>query len=111
LAAVEHVASALNISQRVTIPEAARARAAAIVITAAESGNLHFADVRKRPKDFDPTTRDHFLSGTLVPANWVVQAQRFRQWYRLRASELFVRSTSSLRRQRRALRHCSARNM
>ncbi len=89
LAAVEHVARALNISQRVTIPEAARARAAAIVITAAESGNLHFADASKRPGDFDPTTRDHFLSGTLVPANWVVQAQRFRQWYRLRASELF----------------------
>jgi AtzE family amidohydrolase len=89
LAAVEHVARALNISQRVTIPEAGRARAAAVVITAAESGNLHYADARKRPKDFDPTTRDHFLSGTLVPANWVVQAQRFRQWYRLRASELF----------------------
>src|SRR5882757_5150584 len=35
LAAVEHVARALNVSQRVTIPEAARARAAAIVITAA----------------------------------------------------------------------------
>lgn len=88
-AVVEHVARALNVSQRVTIPEAARARAAAIVITAAESGNLHFADVSKRPWDFDPTTRDHFLSGTLVPANWVVQAQRFRQWYRLRANELF----------------------
>ncbi len=89
LAVVEHVARALDVSQRVTIPEAARARAAAIVITAAESGNLHFADVRKRPKDFDPTTRDHFLSGTLVPANWVTQAQRFRQWYRLQANQLF----------------------
>jgi Asp-tRNA(Asn)/Glu-tRNA(Gln) amidotransferase A subunit family amidase len=91
LAAVERIAGALNVSRRVVIPEALRARAAAIVITAAESANLHLADLKERPKDFDPTTRDHFLSGALVPSAWLIEAQRFRQWYRTRVRELFDR--------------------
>jgi Asp-tRNA(Asn)/Glu-tRNA(Gln) amidotransferase A subunit family amidase len=34
-------------------------------------------------------TRDRLLAGTLVPAGWVLRAQRFRRWYRERVSELF----------------------
>lgn len=89
LAAVEHVARAVGVSRRVAIPEAARARAAAIVITAAESGNLHLQNLRTRAADFDPTIRDRFLAASLVPAAWVVQAQRFRRWYYERVCEIF----------------------
>ena len=42
-----------------------------------------------RPQDFDPLTRDRFLAGALVPAASIVQAQRFRAWYRARVRELF----------------------
>ena len=45
-------------TRRVTVPEAARARAAAFLITAAEGANLHLPDLRTRPQDFDPGTRD-----------------------------------------------------
>jgi 1-carboxybiuret hydrolase len=89
LAAVAYVAGALGASRRVTIPEAARARAAAIVITAAESGNLHLANLKSRAAAFDPTTRDRFLAAALVPAAWLVQAQRFRRWYREQVREIF----------------------
>lgn len=89
LAAVARVAQALKASRRIEIPEAARARAAAVVITSAESANLHFEDLKTRARDFDPTTRDRFLAGTLVPALWVEQAQRFRHWYHKRVLELF----------------------
>jgi Asp-tRNA(Asn)/Glu-tRNA(Gln) amidotransferase A subunit family amidase len=34
-------------------------------------------------------TRDRFLAGALIPANWVVQAQRFRAWYREQLLALF----------------------
>jgi len=34
-------------------------------------------------------TRDRFLAGALVPAVWVVQAQRFRRWYREQVLPLF----------------------
>jgi amidase/aspartyl-tRNA(Asn)/glutamyl-tRNA(Gln) amidotransferase subunit A len=88
-AAVEQVAAPLRATQRVTIPEAHRARAAAFIITASESGNLHLENLRKRPQDFDPATRDRLLAGALVPATWYIQAQRFRQWYRDRVQELF----------------------
>ncbi|MCU0547346.1 MAG: AtzE family amidohydrolase [Oscillatoriaceae cyanobacterium Prado104] len=73
----------------VNIPESDRARAAAFVITACEGGNLHLENLRTRPQDFDPATRDRFLAGTLIPASWYLQAQRFRQWYRDRAREIF----------------------
>jgi AtzE family amidohydrolase len=88
-AAVAAVATALGASRTVEIPEAARARAAAFVITAAEGANLHLADLKSRAGDFDPMTRDRFLAGALVPAVWVIEAQRFRQWYRRQVLALF----------------------
>jgi AtzE family amidohydrolase len=87
--AVAKVAQALGVTQTIEIPEAARARAAAFVITASEGANLHFADLKARAGDFDPMTRDRFLAGALIPANWVVQAQRFRRWYREQLLALF----------------------
>ncbi len=89
LEAVEQVARAMEVTQYVTLPESDRARAAAYVITASEGANLHLADLRSRPDDFDPATRDRFLAGSLIPATWYIQAQRFRSWYRDRVREVF----------------------
>jgi AtzE family amidohydrolase len=89
LTAVERIAQALGASQRVTLPEAHRARAAAYVITACEGSNLHFANLQSRPQDFDPATRDRFLAGAMIPGSWYVQAQRFRRWYSDRLQEIF----------------------
>ncbi|TYC65392.1 AtzE family amidohydrolase [Stappia sp. BW2] len=82
LNAVDLVARALGASLEIDIPEAARARAAAYVITAAEGSTLHLNRILERPRDFDPETRDRFLAGTMVPAIWVQKAQRFRSWFR-----------------------------
>ncbi|MFB2979186.1 AtzE family amidohydrolase [Microseira sp. BLCC-F43] len=88
LEAVEQVARALNVTQYVTLPEPDRARAAAYIITAAEGANLHLDDLRSRPGDFDLATRDRFLAGALIAADWYIQAQRFRQWFRDRVREV-----------------------
>jgi AtzE family amidohydrolase len=88
-AVVGQVAAALGVSRRVTIPEAHRARAAAMVITASEGAIAHLGDLKRRPQDFDPLTRDRFLAGALVPAAVYVQAQRFRAWYRAVVADLF----------------------
>lgn len=87
--AVQTVAAALGAVRAIDIPEAARARAAAFVITSSEGANLHLADLKTRAGDFDPGTRDRFLAGALVPAAWVIQAQRFRAWYRGQVVDLF----------------------
>ena len=55
----------------------------------AEGGNLHLPDLRTRPDDFDPMTRDRFLAGALLPASWLLQAQRVRAAYRARVLPLF----------------------
>ncbi|BAT51271.1 amidase [Nostoc sp. NIES-3756] len=89
LAAVQQVADALNVTNYVNLPEAHRARAAAFVITASEGANLHLDNLKTRPQDFDPATRDRFLAGALIPNNWYIQAQRFRRWYRDRIREVF----------------------
>lgn len=89
LAAVEQVAQALDVKDYITIPEADRARAAAFVITASEGANLHYEKLRSRPQDFDPATRDRFLAGTMIPASWYIQAQRFRRWFSDRLREVF----------------------
>jgi AtzE family amidohydrolase len=90
LEAVQKVADALNVKNYITIPEAHRARAAAFVITAVEGANLHFQKLRDRSQDFDPATRDRFLAGALIPSQWYIQAQRFRQWYRDKVREIFT---------------------
>lgn len=89
LAAVAKAAQALGTNARVTIPEAARARAAAYVITCTEAGNLHLDRLRARPLDFDGAVNERLMAGALAPANWVFQAQRFRTWYRDRMREVF----------------------
>jgi len=88
-AALEQVAQALGVTQRVILPEAHRARAAAFIITAVEGANLHFEELRTRPQDFDPATRDRLFAGALMPGHWYLQAQRFRQWFRDRVREVF----------------------
>jgi aspartyl-tRNA(Asn)/glutamyl-tRNA(Gln) amidotransferase subunit A len=90
-AALLTVASAVGAHQRVDLPEAARARAAAFVISTSEGGALHIDRLRTRPGDFDPATRDRLISGAMVPGSLVAKAQKFRRWYRERVLELFER--------------------
>jgi aspartyl-tRNA(Asn)/glutamyl-tRNA(Gln) amidotransferase subunit A len=88
-AAVERVASALGATKYLEIPEVARARAAAFVITAAESAALHLDRIRAQPQDFDPDVRDRLIAGAMIPAASVQRAQKFRRWYRDKVLELF----------------------
>ena len=87
--AVSIVAKALNVTREVEIPEAQRARAAAYVITTAEGAALHLDRLRHRAKDFDPAVRDRLIAGAMVPASLVMQAQKFRRWYREQVLEIF----------------------
>jgi AtzE family amidohydrolase len=87
--AVARVAKALGVVGTVEIPEAARARAAAYVITATEGASLHLDRLRQRPNDFDPAVRDRLIAGTMIPAPLVDRAQKFRRWYHAQVLELF----------------------
>lgn len=87
--AVARVAKALGITREVELPEVARARAAAYVISTVEGASLHLDRLRTRPNDFDPAVRDRLLAGAMVPAPLVDRAQKFRRWYRARVLEIF----------------------
>jgi amidase/aspartyl-tRNA(Asn)/glutamyl-tRNA(Gln) amidotransferase subunit A len=88
-AAVERVATLLAARRVVEWPEVDRARTAAFLITNAEGGALHLADLKVRAHDFEPLSRDRFIAGALLPAAWVVQAQRVRRWFAQRVAESF----------------------
>jgi aspartyl-tRNA(Asn)/glutamyl-tRNA(Gln) amidotransferase subunit A len=87
--AVSRVAKALGATRVVELPEAARARAAAYVISTTEGASLHLDRLRKRPNDFDPAVRDRLIAGAMVPAPLVDRAQKFRRWYRAQLAEIF----------------------
>jgi aspartyl-tRNA(Asn)/glutamyl-tRNA(Gln) amidotransferase subunit A len=87
--AVARVAKALGTTRVIEIPEAARARAAAYVITTVEGASLHLDRLRKRPNDFDPAVRDRLIAGAMIPAPFVDRAQKFRRWYRAQVLEIF----------------------
>jgi 1-carboxybiuret hydrolase len=87
--AVAHIVKALDVTRTVEIPEAARARAAAYVISTTEGASLHLDRLRQRPNDFDPAVRDRLIAGAMIPAPLVDRAQKFRRWYRAQVLELF----------------------
>lgn len=87
--AVERAAQALGTDRVVEVPGAELGRAAAYIITNAESSAFHLDRLRARAGDFDPDTRDRFLAGALLPAAWYVQAQRVRRWYHDQVMALF----------------------
>ena len=88
-AAVEKVAAALGVAREVEVPEAARARAAAFLITTTEAAALHLERLRARAADFDPDVRDRLIAGAMLPAAMVGRAQNFRRWYRDAVLRLF----------------------
>lgn len=89
--AVGHVCASFDAVDEIALPEAARAREAAFVITAAEGGELHAARLRARADDFDPATRDRLAAGALLPAAWYIRGQRFRSWFAEQVAETFAR--------------------
>ena len=75
----------------VELPEVARARSAAFLMSAIEGAALHLPELRTRPLAFDPQVRDRLLAGALVPATAYQTAQRFRAWFRAAVMEVFER--------------------
>lgn len=87
--AVAVVVKALDVHRKVSIPDAAAARAAAFLITMAEGGALHLGRLRARAADFDPEVRDRLIAGAMLPAAWIDHAQKFRRTFRDRMLALF----------------------
>lgn len=87
--ALATAAKALGASDWVEWHDAALGRAAAFIISAAEGGSLHWADLRSRVDEFEPLSVDRFIAGALMPAHWYVRAQRFRRVYRDKVNALF----------------------
>lgn len=89
--AVQLAATALNAREWTEIKGAEAARAAAYIITGAEGGALHRPRLIERYEEFGPASRARLVAGSLIPASWVVQAQRVRQSVYREALELFKR--------------------
>ena len=89
LAALHAVAAALGASREVELPGAARARAAAYIVTATEGAALHMERLRTRAAEFDPAVRDRLIAGALVPAVHVALAQKVRRQFQADMRALF----------------------
>jgi 1-carboxybiuret hydrolase len=89
--AVQLAAAALDATQGCELKGAEAARAAAYIVTGAEGGALHRPRLIERYEEFGPAARDRLVAGSLIPAAWVVQAQRVRQSVYREAMELFQR--------------------
>ncbi len=89
-AGLQQVQQALQVTATVALPEAARARSAAYLITASEGSQLHLGRMQARLMDFDPATRDRFVAGALMPHSWYVQAQRFRRWFQTQVKAVWA---------------------
>lgn len=88
--AVQRVAAALGASATVELKGAEAARSAAFIISGAEGGTLHSARLRTHYAAYEPLSRDRLVAGSLIPATWVVQAQRIRQQVYREAMTLFA---------------------
>ena len=87
--AVLRVGRALNADREAILPEVALARSAAFLLTAAEGGNHYLPALRAEPERMEPNSRERLLAGSMIPAAWYTQAQRFRAWFLDRTLPLF----------------------
>jgi aspartyl-tRNA(Asn)/glutamyl-tRNA(Gln) amidotransferase subunit A len=89
--AVQMAAEALGATRWCELESAALARAAAFIITGAEGGALHREKLKARYAEFEPASRDRLVAGSLIPAAWLIQAQRVRKVAYAEALRLFDR--------------------
>lgn len=89
-AAVDRVCDSLGVTTTLPLIGAAEGRAAAYLITNAESSALHHQRLMTRVGDFDPDTRDRFLAGSLFPATWYIRAQQVRRHWLEQMLEVFA---------------------
>ncbi len=82
-------AKALQSVDEVELPGVAQARAAAYIITAAESGALYLDGLREHLQEFEPLSRERLIAGALIPAAWYQRALRYRQLFLERVLSLF----------------------
>lgn len=75
---------------------AAAGRAAAYLITNAESADFHLERLRADADGFDPDTRDRFLAGAMLPAAWILRAQRVRRWWLGQVLAAFAKSEADV---------------
>lgn len=80
IAAIDTIAPG---SPLIELPDIARARSAAFLITAAEGGALHRAALGRDAMAYDPATRDRLIAGALLPRALYDQAQAFRAEFKL----------------------------
>jgi len=87
LAAIDAIAPAAPL---VELPDIARARSAAFLITAGEGGRLHRKALARDAMAFDPATRDRLLAGALLPDALIEEAQAFKSAFRERLDREFA---------------------
>jgi aspartyl-tRNA(Asn)/glutamyl-tRNA(Gln) amidotransferase subunit A len=89
LAALGRIAEALDAKQTMTLTGVAEARAAAFCLTTASGAALHLDNLRARPQDFDPATRDRFFAGALLPASVIDRVRQVRLAFRDQLRAMF----------------------
>lgn len=78
LAAMDSIAPEAPV---IELPDVARARSAAFVITAYEGGRLHKAALAAGAMTYDPAVRDRLIAGALLPDALYMRALAFRAEY------------------------------
>jgi aspartyl-tRNA(Asn)/glutamyl-tRNA(Gln) amidotransferase subunit A len=86
---VELAAAALGAQAACEWQSAEAARSAAFILTGAEGGALHRERLKTHYDAFEPASRDRLVAGSLIPASWVVAAQRVRRQAYADALKLF----------------------
>lgn len=74
----------------IALPDIARARSAAFLMTACEGGALHRAALADHAMAFDPATRDRLIAGALLPRGLYDEAQAFRAAFRAQVAALMA---------------------
>ncbi len=89
LEAIEVFAAAVGNVEEVLLTNAARARSAAFLMTAAEGGARHLPELRRRALAFDSATRDRLIAGAAFPVAAYHDAVAFRERFRAEVQRLF----------------------
>jgi aspartyl-tRNA(Asn)/glutamyl-tRNA(Gln) amidotransferase subunit A len=74
----------------IDLPDVAKARSAAFLITAFEGGAVHRDALTRNAMAFDPATRDRLLAGALLPRALYDEAQAYRTRFKLKIAQVLA---------------------
>lgn len=86
---IQEVVRCFSKQGKIDLPYIEQVRAASYLMTASEGGKLHLPNLRTKPMEYDPATRERLMAGALLPVSSYLKAKEIQFWFQQYLDNIF----------------------